>query len=52
MDERDTRAGPIEFQRCNSGGILRTNYDYVVVVIRVRFLVVVDNFGQIFTRHI
>ena len=52
MHQRDARAGPEQFERRDGGGILRAHHQHVVIVVRMRLLVIVDDLVQILARHV
>ena len=52
MKHRDARAGPKQFQRRDGRRILRAHDQHVVIVVRMRLLVIVDHFVQLFAGDV
>ena len=52
MQQRDARAGPEQFERGDGGGILRADDQHIVIVIRMRLLVIVDDLVELFAGDI
>ena len=52
VDQGDTRAGPEQFQRSDGGRVLRADHHHIVIVVRMRLLVVVNHFVQLFAGHV
>ncbi len=52
MEQRDARAGPEQFERRDGGGVLRAHHQHVVIVVRMRLLVIVDDLVQLFAGDI
>src|SRR5260370_11779202 len=51
MYQRDPGLVPVQLQRRDGRGVLGSDYDYVLIVIGVRFLVVVQDLVEVFARH-
>src|SRR5215472_6510627 len=52
MNQRYPRAAPMQFQRGDGGRILRADYRNVLVVIRVRLFVIMQNLLQVLTGYV
>src|SRR6185503_17922014 len=52
VDECNSRASPVKFQGCNGGGVLRPDYNNVLIVIGMSLFVVMQYLRQVFTWYV
>ncbi len=52
MQQRDARAGPVQFERGDGGGVLRAHHQHVVIVVRMRLLVIVNDLVELFAGDV